>query len=393
MAPQRSATRLIKFAIFAVVLIVFGYTLSSGSGNSKPTVGVVENNQPVANVPVNEIPIAPKEIPVKEAPNPIKNTPAQLKDTSSHGDQTPLGSDVHLDEKIKACFVALVRNEELSSLVDAMRQIEDRFNRKYHYDYVFLNDKEFTEEFKETVQAFASGPVKFGLIPTDHWSYPSWIDQDKAAQVRKDMKAQGIIYGDSVSYRHMCRYESGFFWRHQLMDEYEYYWRIDPGTKVYCDIDYDIFKWMKDNDKKYSFTISLPEYHATIPTLWDTTKQFVKENPQFLNDNNLLEWISDDKGETYNGCHFWSNFEVASLDFWRSDAYRKYFDHLDQAGGFFYERWGDAPVHSIAAALFLDKEQIHFFDDLGYYHIPFHNCPFDKKVRLERKCACDPTSI
>lgn len=26
---------------------------------------------------------------------------------------------------------------------------------------------------------------------------------------------------------------------------------------------------------------------------------------------------------------------------------------------FFYERWGDAPVHSIAATLFLDRSRIH----------------------------------
>lgn len=42
-----------------------------------------------------------------------------------------------------------------------------------------------------------------------------------------------------------------------------------------------------------------------------------------------------------------------------------YFEHLDQAGGFFYERWGDAPVHSIAAALLLPKSQIHFFNDIA----------------------------
>lgn len=43
-----------------------------------------------------------------------------------------------------------------------------------------------------------------------------------------------------------------------------------------------------------------------------------------------------------------------------------YFEHLDKAGGFFYERWGDAPVHSIAASLFLPKDQIHFFDDIAF---------------------------
>ena len=48
-----------------------------------------------------------------------------------------------------------------------------------------------------------------------------------------------------------------------------------------------------------------------------------------------MDWVSDDKGQTYNGCHFWSNFEIGSLAFWRSEAYRKYFEHLDKAGGFF----------------------------------------------------------
>ena len=42
---------------------------------------------------------------------------------------------------------------------------------------------------------------------------PEWIDQYKAKKVREDMAQRKIIYGDSVSYRHMCRFESGFFFR------------------------------------------------------------------------------------------------------------------------------------------------------------------------------------
>ena len=71
----------------------------------------------------------------------------------------------------------------------------------------------------------------------------------------------------------------------------------------------------------------------------------------------------------------WSNFEIGDLRFWRSQAYVDFFNHLDQAGGFYYERWGDAPVHSIGAALFARKDQIHFFDDIGYRHEPFQVSP------------------
>ena len=73
----------------------------------------------------------------------------------------------------------------------------------------------------------------------------------------------------------------------------------------------------------------------------------------------------------YNLCHFWSNFEIADLNFWRGEAYTKYFEYLDQKGGFYYERWGDAPVHSLAAALFLNMDELHWFHDIGYKHVRF----------------------
>jgi alpha 1,2-mannosyltransferase len=47
------------------------------------------------------------------------------------------------------------------------------------------------------------------------------------------------------------------------------------------------------------------------------------------------------------------------MDFWRGPAYQAFFAHLESKGGFYYERWGDAPVHSIAAALFQPKSQLH----------------------------------
>ena len=68
------------------------------------------------------------------------------------------------------------------------------------------------------------------------------------------------------------------------------------------------------------------------------------------------------KAHGYSTCHFWSNFEIADMEFWRSKAYEEYFAYLDRAGGFFYERWGDAPVHSIALALFEDKSKIHWYE-------------------------------
>ena len=64
--------------------------------------------------------------------------------------------------KMKAAFVTLVRNGELWEIVKSIRQIEDRFNRKYHYPWVFLNDVPFTQEFMDVTSGLISGDVKFG---------------------------------------------------------------------------------------------------------------------------------------------------------------------------------------------------------------------------------------
>lgn len=290
--------------------------------------------------------------------------------------------------RANAAFVLLARNSDLNGVITSMKQMEDRFNKKFQYPYVFLNEEPFSDEFKNRITELTDAEVKFGLIPHDHWYQPDWIDEDKARASRENMVKNNVIYGGSVPYRNMCRFNSGFFYRHDLLKDYKYYWRIEPDVKFFCDLDYDPFLIMQDQKKVYGFTISLPEYEATIPTLWDAVKEFMKEYPDHVSPDNAMQFLSDDGGLTYNRCHFWSNFEIGDLDLWRGEGYSKFFEFLDSKGGFYYERWGDAPVHSIGAALFAKKDQIHFFNDIGYRHEPFQHCP-QGDAHKKGKCWCD----
>lgn len=218
--------------------------------------------------------------------------------------KSALPAPLSKDEKMNATFVTLARNSDLWEIVKSIRTVEDRFNRNYHYDWVFLNDKPFDAEFKRVTSALISGKAYYGDIPQEHWSFPDFIDQDKAAKVREDMGERKVIYGDSISYRHMCRFESGFFFRQPLLNNYEWYWRVEPSIELFCDVSYDPFKYMRDNGKKYSFVLSLYEYVETIETLWDSAKKFMKTYPEHIVEGNSMKWLSDDDGETYNHCHF-----------------------------------------------------------------------------------------
>ncbi|KAJ7740301.1 glycosyltransferase family 15 protein [Mycena metata] len=291
--------------------------------------------------------------------------------------------------RANATLLMLARNSDVQGAVQSIRSIEDRFNRDYGYPYVFLNEEPWTDEFKKRISALTRAPIEFGVIPHDWWFQPDWIDESRATEGRKKMEEQGIIYAGSVSYRNMCRFNSGFFFRHELLAKYRWYWRIEPDVSFHCTLSFDPFLYMEAQDKVYAFTIALYEWSATIPTLWDTVKDFTKKYPETVAPDNAMGFMSENGGQDYNMCHFWSNFEIADMNFWRGETYMKFFEFLDKTGGFYYERWGDAPVHSIAASLFLPKSKIHFFNEIGYEHPPNQHCPSDDDVWRKGMCGCD----
>lgn len=73
-----------------------------------------------------------------------------------------------------------------------------------------------------------------------------------------------------------------------MLQEYDFYWRVEPGKpsdfhrdnasktqskiiitgiELKCDVDVDPFLFMEANNKVYGFTIALYEYERTIQTL------------------------------------------------------------------------------------------------------------------------------
>jgi mannosyltransferase len=138
---------------------------------------------------------------------------------------------------------------------------------------------------------------------------------------------------------------------------------------------------MERNNKTYGFTIAVKELRETVPNifryasaymrvnnvtskgLWEMfveqpkedkhkkDKELPKTDPKYkkplpeeiLNSEpgrGNLEDIDPNamEGESYNMCHFWSNFEIARLDWFRSKEYNDFFDMMDKSGGFWMER-------------------------------------------------------
>ena len=315
-----------------------------------------------------------------------------------------------------AVIIMLARNSDRDGAAQAVRSLEQQWNRHFHYPYVFLNDKPFDSAFISALSAEVSGPVSFERIPTHMWSWPrdpatgaETPDRATAHRAMQKMASKGLPYVDNENYHHMCRFYSRFFFDHPALAQYSWYWRLEPDVQYTCAIPYDPFRQMRLNNKIYGYVMALWEVGSTSPSLFRTAVDHMKRNAipkgtmwhsliepstapwgirQLLMSTQSLFHSRTPSGDPWSLCHFWSNFEIASLDFFRSDAYRDFVDALDRKGGFYTERWGDAPVHSLAAAMLLEPEQLHWFGDIGYVHPPLQHCPEDNG-RGAAGCGCN----
>jgi mannosyltransferase len=144
---------------------------------------------------------------------------------------------------------------------------------------------------------------------------------------------------------------------------------------------------MERKNKTYGFTIAIKELRETVPNifryasafrrtnnitstgLWNMFIEKPKKNGKtkhaktvldkslvknkVTNENQMPEDIlktdpessnlpsidpNSMEGESYNMCHYWSNFEIANLDWFRSKSYNDFFNMMDRSGGFWMER-------------------------------------------------------
>jgi mannosyltransferase len=131
-------------------------------------------------------------------------------------------------------------------------------------------------------------------------------------------------------------------------------------------------------NKTYGFTIAVKELKETVPNIWRYASAYKRNNnlvskglwemfvenppdppkkPLPEDDPNYKKPLPEEilqsepshralpdidpeamEGEKYNMCHFWSNFEIARLDWFRSKEYEDFFNTMDRSGGFWTER-------------------------------------------------------
>ncbi|KAK0707313.1 glycosyltransferase family 15 protein [Lasiosphaeris hirsuta] len=292
-----------------------------------------------------------------------------------------------------ATFVMLTRNSERDQARSTIENIERQFNQWFNYPVLFLNNEPWDPEFVRVLNASVSGLATFAVVDKGDWGYPAWMDVDDAKAKIAAQGSEGIYKAGAESYHHMCRFYSGNFYAVEALQKYRWYWRLEPSVEFMCAITYDPFAEMARRGKAYGYTVALWEVPETCPSLFRAVDDFRSDEgmpaapmwramitpsraPWPI--RRLLGWWSTAHrtrgGDRWNYCHYWSNFEIADLDFFRGDAYQALFQHLDRTGGFYSERASPRPPY-LPRYPANPSKKLHHFADIGYYHEPFFQCP------------------
>ena len=156
----------------------------------------------------------------------------------------------------------------------------------------------------------------------------------------------------------MCRFQAKSVYEQPILRGIELAWRLDHDSFITRQINYDIFAFMRDKQLIYGFVKVFRELPVWTTDLWDAAREYIRVaavKPTFFN-----KWPRN--------AIFYNNFEISRLSLWLSEDYQRFITYIDRLGGIYYHRWGDAPIKSIAVAMFVPRNQTHHFNDIGYRH-------------------------
>ena len=167
--------------------------------------------------------------------------------------------------------------------------------------------------------------------------------------------------GFSMGYRHMCRFFSGAMYENSILHEYDMYLRLDTDSRILSPLGYNIFDWARSNSCFYGYI--KPAVQVDNPAVVFGLKEHVQE------------WVSRNRVSTFvdvrsipSGEMFYTNFELAKTSWFLQEQYQDFFHSIDDSGGIYINRWGDAPIKLLGVRLLMEPSYIKPVSGFVYKH-------------------------
>lgn len=335
--------------------------------------------------------------------------------TNEYSEDANLWSEEGEKVKERAAMVVVVQNKaDIPMIMPTIRSYQQKFNEKYNYDWVIISHRAMLSLLQRDITALTllGSSVKFMDLKylSELLVYPPGIDKQKVKQTRRDTDFPKMLRSKNVLIaRHFARFLTGHFYNlDNLWKDYDYYWKVPLGSQLNCEVNYDVFKYMKQNKIKYGWLLMQEDYPHLHPSLFNIVKKYIldpnnnlmpesgptKNNFHFLLGGGMDPSELQDPNADWriNSCSIDTEFELVDLSFFKSTQYQHFFNHIDEFNGFYYESWREPVIKTIATSLFLNTNEVRFFDDLAVLvrTQAIGLCPLNTDFYIKNKCTCDP---
>ena len=242
------------------------------------------------------------------------------------------------------------------------------YNNEFKHDIIVFYDSKFP--FTESdIRDICKNrkEIKFQLIPDELWCPPECEEIKNNPNPKKWVDPKF-----PVGYRNMTRWYGILIYKYLTDLGYEWYMRMDDDSLLHSRIEYDLFKFMYDNNYEYGFRSYCNDHISVSKGLIEFCKNYCDNNnirPTFLNRYGLYKTISTTSKHNILG--YYNNFLITKLSFWMRDDVQKFLQAYDGSGYQYTRRWNDLISQAVTIQIFMDRNKVYHFNDWCYEHTTF----------------------
>jgi len=276
---------------------------------------------------------------------------------------------------IKAGIFILTQNttERKTYLKTSLYFLFRHFNSKFKYPVIILHEKDYDEKSKQeiiqSVRESCRSLISFKEIDENDFVVPSHINMEKLKEI---VAIQPVPYWRSIRYRQMC-----YFWvKHfiKYTEGFDYVMRLDDDSLIEENIQKDIFETMVNKNLVYvsnilhvdcglcnygmkdMFKQLFPDKLETIDKGFFVDSKLSDNNEVFSKFKKVYEIVNDKsytqtEFKTEMPLMYYNNFFATSTEFWKQENVKELINKIDENGGIFYYRYGDAPIQTLLVTL------------------------------------------
>jgi len=252
--------------------------------------------------------------------------------------------------KPKAAFYYLAKSQRFAMLTASLVSVYNYFQKNFSYPVIIFHERDFDLSLQTLLRSkIVHMDVFFQQVT---FKFPRHINVSEVVF--------NIDCASHISYRHMCQFQAKEIYKHPIIEGLEFVWRLDDDSELISAIEFDVFAFMRDSGLKYGYVKIHQDALECTYGLWQAAERYIRLKrikPTFF-----AEWIDP--------MIYYNNFEVSALSIWLSQDFTDFINFIDNLGGIYYHRWGDAPIKSIAVSMFVPKNCTHIFR-IGYKHGQF----------------------